>query len=47
MDLEAELTEGEGFAGGEIRLDQGSERLEFPTLDIDFEEVDVGVTWEA
>lgn len=40
MDLKLELTEGQGFALLNVGFDQRGKCVEFPALNIDFENVD-------
>jgi hypothetical protein len=44
MYFELQLAKGKRAARGKIRLNERGERLELPTLDVDFEDVDVRVT---
>lgn len=44
MDFKLELSEWKGLIGSNVRFHDRCEGFEFPTFDIDFEDVDVGVT---
>lgn len=42
--LDLELTEGKRLAGAQVRFEEGSDDLELPGLNIDFEDINVIVT---
>ena len=44
VDLKLELAEGKGKARRDVRLDEGGESVELPALNIDLEDIDMGVT---
>ena len=46
MNLKLELAEWERFAGSDVGREQGRNGLEFPALDINLQNVNVGVAWE-
>ena len=46
MDLKLKLAERQRLAAVHVRLEDGSEGLEFPAFDVDLEDVDVGVAVE-
>lgn len=41
MELDLELADGEGGEG----FEDGGQGVEFPAFEVDFEDVDVGMTW--
>lgn len=43
VDLELELTEGEGLAGLDVRAEEGGEGLKLPTFNVNLEDVNMRV----
>lgn len=46
VNLQLELTEGQRQASVDVRFDQSCKRVEFPALDIDFQNINMGMAWE-
>lgn len=46
MNLKLQLAERKGSARSDVRREKGRDRLEFPALNINLQDVNVGVAWE-